>query len=86
MHPQDYCIKWVPRLYGIHPEDRGFKARSITELARVTGLKEGSIKGWGADYEKHPAIVATLLSYVDFILEIEQTLEHSPLPPLDKNG
>jgi hypothetical protein len=37
----DFCEKWIPKLYKLHPGDHGYKKACITELSR---LLQGSIK------------------------------------------
>ena len=86
MHPKDYCVRWIPELYGIQPSEWGYKAACIRELSKVTGAVEGTIKGWGADFNKHPGYVAIMLDYVNALREISTSAKILPPPDLDKNS
>ncbi|NES01720.1 MAG: hypothetical protein F6K22_02110 [Okeania sp. SIO2F4] len=72
MSPEDYCRIWVPVLYKTLPEQRGYKARCIEELAKVTGFTEQSIKNWGADFKGHPDYVKVILKQANIINEFRQ--------------
>ncbi|MEO0376213.1 MAG: hypothetical protein AAF329_16640 [Cyanobacteria bacterium P01_A01_bin.17] len=54
MTPKGYCAEWVPKLYGVSSEERGYRLLCAKELARITGYKVGSIQNWGADFAKAP--------------------------------
>lgn len=72
MSPEEYCRIWVPVLYNTLPEQRGYKARCLEELAKVTGFTEQSIKNWGANFEGHPDYVKVILKQANIINEFRQ--------------
>lgn len=62
LEPLDFCREWIPKLYGIQPDERGFKAESIRELSRITDIGEASISAnWGADFSDRPKWVPKVL-------------------------
>jgi hypothetical protein len=67
---EQFCEKWIPRLYGIEPDERGFKKYCAAELVKVMGGRvtaNNIIRHWvwkdgQSDY---PDIVDELLTHVD---------------------
>jgi hypothetical protein len=62
LEPLDFCNIWIPKLYGIQPNERGFKAACIKELAKITGTGYATIeRNWAADFSDRPEWVPRLL-------------------------
>ncbi|MFQ3617436.1 MAG: hypothetical protein SNJ57_10000 [Cyanobacteriota bacterium] len=56
----------MPIFYQKTPQDRGYKAACIRELARVTDVAETTIeRNWGTNFEKTPEYVRRLLLFAD---------------------
>lgn len=51
MSPSEYCEKWIPIIYGIEPDERGYRAKCIIELSSVTEFATSTIEGWGSDLD-----------------------------------
>ncbi len=65
--PSEYCAKWVTKISGIQPDERGYKSACVRELMRVTMLAESTIRDWGVDFVdfneskgKNKAVLAAL--------------------------
>ncbi|NET11754.1 MAG: hypothetical protein F6K08_02325 [Okeania sp. SIO1H6] len=71
MQPKDYCAKWIPRKYGITPEQWGYKAKCLEELEQVTGLARNTLKNW-KDLTTEAVYVQKLLFYADFYNELSE--------------
>ncbi|WP_293126953.1 hypothetical protein [Okeania sp. SIO1I7] len=65
-----YLNKWMLTLYGLKPEDWGYRQKAIAEISRVTGLSPNSIKGWGKDLETDSTYILKLLDYGDMANEL----------------
>jgi len=51
MSPSEYCQIWIPIIYGLHPDERGYRAKCIIELSSVTELATSTIEGWGSNLD-----------------------------------
>lgn len=73
LEPAEFCHRWV-----VSPAagERGYQAACIRELASVCGLSRRTVKAWGADFQKRPSNIPTMLRVVDMLRQI--------LPYLDK--
>ncbi len=78
MEPREYCCRWVPKFYGISPDERGYRKACIKELAKVTTLEEGTINNWGSQFEGRPNYVLVMLRMADMINQIREVVS---LPP-----
>ena len=47
--PGEYCARWVPIIYGIEPDERGYRSKCVVELNHATGFALTTIEGWGSD-------------------------------------
>ncbi|MDX2231888.1 MAG: hypothetical protein NW220_19800 [Leptolyngbyaceae cyanobacterium bins.349] len=72
MKPEDYLNKWVPKLYGVKPEERGYRKTCIDEMHRVTGISKNTINTWGALFENSPDHVHHTLRWVDTLNQIRE--------------
>ncbi|NES01718.1 MAG: hypothetical protein F6K22_02100 [Okeania sp. SIO2F4] len=57
-------------LYGLKPEDWGYRQKAIAEISRATGLSPNSIKGWGKNFDTDSTYVLKLLDYADMANEL----------------
>lgn len=79
MSPSDFCAKWIPILYGIMPDERGYKAACIKELTAVTGLTESTIKNsWGANMANYPKSVENTLYWANIGYTVNHALGFRP--------
>ena len=79
MSPSDFCQKWIPILYKIMPDERGYKAACIKELVSVTGLTESTIKNsWGADMANYPKSVENTLYWANISYTVNHALGFRP--------
>ena len=67
---ESFCAKWIPKLYGIRPDERGFKKFCVIELVKVMGgtVSNGNITKhwvWKDQQAKYPAIIDCLLTEVN---------------------
>lgn len=80
--PSDYCDKWVTKISGLQPDERGYKSACVRELMRVTGLAESTIREWGVDYikfnEKPSKAVLAALKWADQINSVKEGLGFRP--------
>lgn len=67
LEPQDYAEKWIPKLFGLEAEERGFRDKAVTEIARITGLSAGSVNNWGSKFERSPDYVKRMLKMADIL-------------------
>ena len=67
MDPWEYACKWVPLIYGINPDERGFKDAAAREISRITGRHTGSIRNWGSQFENAPQDVRLILKMADLL-------------------
>ncbi len=65
-----YLNKWMLTLYGLKPEDWGYRQKAIAEISRATGLSPNSIKGWGKNFDTDSTYVLKLLDYADMANEL----------------
>ncbi|MBF2027662.1 MAG: hypothetical protein IGS48_12985 [Oscillatoriales cyanobacterium C42_A2020_001] len=72
MKPEDYLNSWVPKLYGIQPDARGYRKACIDEIHRVTGISKNTINTWGALFENCPEHVHYTLKWVDSLNRIRE--------------
>ncbi len=57
-------------LYGLKPEDWGYRQKAIAEISRATGLSPNSIKGWGKNFDTDSTYILKLLDYADMANEL----------------
>jgi hypothetical protein len=80
--PSEYCEKWVTKICGLQPDERGYKSACVRELMRVTGLAESTIREWGIDYvkfnEKPSKAVLAALKWADQINSVKESLGFRP--------
>lgn len=67
---EQFCEKWIPKLYDIHPDERGFKKVCVVELVKIMGgtVSSDNISKhwvWKDGQSNYPAIVDELLTHVD---------------------
>lgn len=67
--PREYCLKWIPTLYGKDPNAYGFRKACIAELAWLTGNTEKSVDNWGKDFEKAPKAIERVCEMADLLNE-----------------
>lgn len=78
MSPSQFCEKWIPILYNISPDQRGYKAACIRELQAVTGLTERTVKSWGADMADYPDSVGNTLKFANMAYGIKHAIGIRP--------
>lgn len=79
--PQEYCQRWVFKLTGIAPQERGYRSACIRELAKVTGLKERSIdNNWGQNFQDHPQWVKVCLRHADLVNQMREVIARDDFP------
>jgi hypothetical protein len=79
LEPRDFCNIWIEKLYGIKPDERGFKAACIKELAKITGTRYATIeRNWGADFSDRPSWVPRLLRREHMLNRIREVVNLSP--------
>lgn len=60
LEPTEYLSEWVPLIWGISPEERGYRKACINEIHRITGVSVNTINTWsptGSDFDKCPDYV-----------------------------
>ncbi|NER26437.1 MAG: hypothetical protein F6J89_02120 [Symploca sp. SIO1C4] len=70
--PEEYCRRWIPKLRGIQPDERGYRQACIIELARITTLKENTINTWGKDFKDAPRYVQAICRMADMLNQIRE--------------
>lgn len=84
LEPLDFCNIWIPKIYGIQPNERGFKAACIRELTKITGTQYTTIeRNWGADFSDRPDWVPRVLRREHMLNRIREIVNLSP-DDLDK--
>jgi len=83
LEPSEYCRKWVPKLHGKYPEDRGYYLACVKELSEVSGITDGAIRNWGTDFKKCPEYFRNLLSWVDVVRQVQSSVDLPPSFPSD---
>lgn len=76
LDPERFCQKWIPRLTGIKPNQRGYRRLSCQLLSFVLGKSQGTVENWflqpeSTGYRQPEAIVGRYLKALDLIWEIE---------------
>jgi len=85
---EEFCQNWIPKLYGLQPDEYGYRKACITELTR---LMEGAItaKGidknwkWNDGQEEYPGYVRPLLSLAHQKYTIMEALGVLPKYPTE---
>ena len=67
---ETFCEKWIPKLYGLHPNEYGYKKCCVIELVKIMGgdVSHDNIKKhwkWKDGQTGYPKIVNQLLMHVD---------------------
>lgn len=76
LDPESFCQKWIPRLTGIQPNQRGYRTCSCQLLSYVLGKSRGTVENWflqpsSKGYRQPEEIVGRYLKTLDIIWEIE---------------
>ncbi len=76
LDPESFCQKWIPRLTGIQPHQRGYRTLSCQLLSFVLGKSQGTVQNWflpakSSGYRRPEKIVGRYLRALDLIWEIE---------------
>ncbi len=76
LDPESFCQKWIPRLTGIQPNQRGYRTCSCQLLSYVLGKSRGTVENWflqpsSKGYRQPEEIVGRYLKALDLIWEIE---------------
>jgi len=75
LSPEDYLNHWVPKIYGIQPDERGYRKICIYEINRVTGISKNTVNTWGAKFENCPDHVRYTLKWVALLNQIREMVE-----------
>ena len=79
--PSQYCQRWVEKLTGICPHERGYRAACIRELAKVTGLKIRSIdNNWSKNFQNYPSWVLIPLRNADLVNQMREIITRDDFP------
>lgn len=74
LKPEEYLNHWVPKLYGVKPDERGYRKTCIDEMHRVTGISKNTINTWGPMFEHCPDHVHRTLEWVDLLHKIRELI------------
>lgn len=75
LEPLDFCNRWIPKLYNVQPDERGYKAACIRELEKITGTQYTTIeRNWGADFSNRPEWVPRILKREHLLNLIQQAM------------
>lgn len=82
LDPEDFCQKWIPRLTGIQPNQRGYRRVCCQLLSFVLGKSLGTVQNWflqpeSPGYRQPEEIVGRYLKALDLIWEIESMFPSS---------
>lgn len=69
----EYLLKWIPLIYGVQPDERGFRAKCIEELSQVTEIPARSIDtNWGKapTFDRAPNYINTILNLQNQVNEM----------------
>lgn len=69
MSPNEYCKKWIPLLYGVHPGEPDYLKSCHLELLSTLPVSVATIIGWGEHLENY-----TSRQWVDEILALKSKL------------
>ena len=75
LEPTEYCEKWIPKLYQIQPDERGYHTACVRELSKVLYLNEGSVRNWGLSFKKCPDYVKHFLRLVDVVRQVQVSVD-----------
>lgn len=86
LHPNDFCQKWIPILYGVQLGEDLYRKACIQEFQRwlsPMGLSDQSIRcNWSWDgkqrKDKYPGYLPVVLGLVDRQYSILEKLGHLP--------
>ena len=70
--PHEYCLKWIPTLYGKQSDAHGFRKACVAELAWLTDYAEKSVDNWGKDFERAPKAINRICEMADLINQAGQ--------------
>ena len=71
----EYLRKWVPKLYGIKVEERGWRERCLDELAKIMPAQRNTIdKNWGQSWENAPEYAGHICGYADFMNQLSEMM------------
>jgi len=66
---ETFCELWIPKLYGLQPDERGYKKACISELAKIVGdISPSNIQKnwkWGKGEKEYPKWVDRMLELTD---------------------
>ncbi len=85
---EEFCLEWIPKLYGIHPDDRLYRKACIREMVR---LMQGAVKPSSVDKnwdflepdKGYPSYVKPVLTLAHQQYRIMETLGVLPKFTLD---
>lgn len=79
--PDEFCRKWIPRIYQLQPKDRGYKQACCKMLSVLTGYTESTIRHW---LQKNPypipIPVQKQLRTIDYLWQIKLITADIPSP------
>ena len=76
---EEYLLKWIPQIYGIQPSERGFRARCLDELSKITGVSRDSIHanwGSGITFQDAPSYVERIINLQDVVNQAHMVRKH----------
>ncbi len=83
MEPRDFCRHWVKSPL---PGNWGYQQACIKLLASTTGLVEGTINGWGRDFQDRPDYILNILEKDHILRSIQQKTSSVSDPTLTDIG
>ena len=89
VHPKDFCLEWIPKLYGIQPGETYFTKACIREFIRQCegmNLNEANIRSnwsWMGERDKFPDYLPVIRGHVHKQYRALEALEALPRYNLD---
>ena len=72
MEPEEFCQKWINKP---KPEERGYYASCVRELARITTLSKRTIESWGPNFHNRPNYILAILDKEHKLRIVEKELK-----------
>ncbi|BAZ39440.1 hypothetical protein NIES4101_53930 [Calothrix sp. NIES-4101] len=75
----EFCEKWIPKIYGVQPGERGYRTACVSELAQIVGTLasfQSIYTNWNIkdDENGYPKYVKQMLDFADKEHTIAETL------------
>ncbi|MEH2393853.1 MAG: hypothetical protein V7K21_20040 [Nostoc sp.] len=79
LEPQEFCEKWIPKLYGVYPGEYLYRKACILEFLRLLPqvVEFQTIEKnwkWGTSRDSYPKYLASVLLLADQMYKVREAL------------